>query len=1047
MEKKKTSPKQLIKLGSSLIDRLKGLGRDSVTTSRRSIRSKIMIALLVLGLIPLIIMGLVTRFSSSNALMSRAFDNLESIRSTKASAIKTYFEERQYGMGVLVNTVNTLRQEAFDQLEAVLTIKKTQIEDYFLDRMGDVSLMATNPTVVKALMAFQNVGDNPGGPKWKAVSKIFSPWLEKYKEDNGYYNLYLVSAKGQVLYTVEKESDLGQSLRKGKLKTSPAGKAFKIGLKGQALVDFELYEPSGNEPRAFLAAPIKIGGTTKGVFMVQIPTDHINTIMQERTGLGNTGETYLIGSDKLFRSESRFIEEDTIINPDYKVNTDSSKAALSGMKESKIIHTYRGKILVLSSYAPLDILGLKWAIIAEISAEEAFTPKVKGEAEDYFTKYKEAYGFYNMYLFDGNGLLFYSVEHEPDYGTNILTGPYKDTSLGRLVEKVVKAERIYNAEMADFKKYGPSGNTAVAFLAQPVVQEHQEESNKKLKSQVELIIAVQMSLDHINYIMQERTGLGKSSETYLVGPDRLWRSDSWFIDKLAVDTTVMNPKTKVNTEASKSALSGKSGTKVIDNYLGNKVLSSWLPVTIQEPSIANPKGIKWALISEIGLDEVRQPITRLTWIYGGVLAAAFVLVILVAFGLSEGLTTQVRKIMDLFSEIGMGNFKARTEVVSRDELGSMADSLNAMLDNTLTLIQTRDERDAMQASVMKLLEEISGLAEGDLTRRAEVSAEMTGAIADSFNAMAEQLSRVVKNVKETTIEVSSTSQDVTSSTKQLAKISEAQAKQVSDAISAITEMASSIQQVSENASQSAKVSEESKVNAKDGADAAKNTNKAMQDIRENVQETAQSIKRLGERSQEIGNIVQLINDIADRTSILALNASIQAAMAGDAGRGFAVVAEEVQRLAERSTNATKQIDTLIKNIQGEINEAGTSMEQSIQQVVEGSKLADNAHTKLQEIESVSTELAESIQSISTAASEQAKSSENISHTMEEVGKISSETSSASSQTSLAMVKLTKTSDNLAASVEAFKVDQTDEVADTVPAEKEPETKVEMISAA
>jgi twitching motility protein PilJ len=345
-----------------------------------------------------------------------------------------------------------------------------------------------------------------------------------------------------------------------------------------------------------------------------------------------------------------------------------------------------------------------------------------------------------------------------------------------------------------------------------------------------------------------------------------------------------------------------------------------------------------------------------------------------------------------------------------------------MLDNTLVLIQSREERDAIQASIMRLLEEISGLAEGDLTRRAIVTAEVTGAIADSFNTMAEQLSSVVTNVKQATDQVTTTTHEASSSSVQLAKASEIQARQVARTKSAIAEMTSSIQQVADNAIQSAKVSERSTMNAKDGAEAVRNTNKAMDAIRDNVQETARSIKRLGESSQEIGNIVQLINDIADRTSILSLNASIQAAMAGDAGRGFAVVAEEVQRLAERSTNATKQIDTLIKNIQGEINEAGSSMEESIQRVVEGSTLADNAHKKLQEIEEVSAQLANLIQSISSATTQQAKASENITKTMEQMGSVSSKNLAASRQTTKAIKQLASTSDELAASVKTFKLD-------------------------
>ena len=381
----------------------------------------------------------------------------------------------------------------------------------------------------------------------------------------------------------------------------------------------------------------------------------------------------------------------------------------------------------------------------------------------------------------------------------------------------------------------------------------------------------------------------------------------------------------------------------------------------------------------------------------------------------------IQKIISVFSEINEGHFNARVETLPNDELGQLSQGLNAMLDNTLKLIQSGEEKKAMQASVMHLLEEISGLAEGDLTARAEVSEDLTGAIADAFNEMAEQLSRVVRNVKEVTLQVSATAHQVSTSTENLAETSEIQAVQVSDAIAAINEMSTSIQQVAENAAQSAAVSERATKNAREGAEAVRDTNKAMESIREHVQETARAIKRLGESSQEVGNIVQLINDIADRTSILALNASIQAAMAGDAGRGFAVVAEEVQRLAERSTNATKQIDTLIKNIQAEIHEAGISMEESIQRVVEGSKLADGARSKLQQIETVSIQLGELIQSISMASKQQARASENIAKTMEEVGEISSQTSAASRETAVAMKNLAKMSDQLNESVAIFRL--------------------------
>ena len=1009
MENAKTSFDRPAKFGGRAIGRLMTLGLGSIGLGGKSIRTKLLVALLVLALIPLIVVGIITLTTSSKALTSKAFDNLEAVRANKTLAIENFLYRSESDMNILLETVKTLRQEAFDQLTAVRTIKKGQIEDYFTARLSDVRAFSTNPVVIKGLAAFKKVTGKIGGSKWQAVERTYGPWMAKFIEEYGYIDLFLISDKGQVLYTVEKASDLGQNLKTGKLKDSPAGKAFKGGLTTPTVQDFGVYEPSGDAPAAFIAAPVMVGGKTMGVAMIQIPIQQINAIMQERTGLGETGETYLVATDKLFRSDSRLVEDSTILDPTYLVNTAAVNEALAGKTGEKIMRNFRGTP-VLSAYAPLEIPGVHWTITADIAVEEAFAPKVVHEVEDFFTTYKENYGYYDLYLFNPDGYLFYSVEHQPDYRTNMLTGPYKDTNLGRLVAEVLETKQF---GLVDFDGYAPARNAPAAFVAQPLVHEEQ----------VEVVIAAQLSLDHINAIVQERAGLGETGESYLVGPDKLWRNNSNFLPQLGLESTVLNPKVTVDTVASQKALAGNSGTEVIKNYRGVPVLSSWSPIIFQEPTAAKPKGITWALVSEINLEEIRRPLVKMMWIIGIAFGGAAILVALVALALAGGLTTQVRKIMDLFGNIGMGDFEARAEVTSKDELGTMAESLNAMLDNTLVLIQSREEHDAIQTSILKLLEEISGLAEGDLTRRAEVTAEMTGAIADSFNAMAEQLSNVVQNVKRTTGEVTATSRKVNLSTVQLAKTSKTQTNQISQAIAAITEMAVSIQQVANNAVQSAAVSEQSTVNAKEGAAAVQSTNKAMEAIRENAQETARAIKRLGESSQEIGNIVQLINDIADRTSILALNASIQAAMAGDAGRGFAVVAEEVQRLAERSTKATKQIDTLIKNIQGEINEAGTSMEESIKRVVEGSNLANNAHNKLQEIETVSTQLAELIQSISMAATQQAKASDSITKTMQEVGKVSVQNSAASRQTAVAIKRLSETSRQLATSVEVFKLDE------------------------
>jgi twitching motility protein PilJ len=405
----------------------------------------------------------------------------------------------------------------------------------------------------------------------------------------------------------------------------------------------------------------------------------------------------------------------------------------------------------------------------------------------------------------------------------------------------------------------------------------------------------------------------------------------------------------------------------------------------------------------------------------GVGVVAVLFAIFIAIRLSKGLTNQVDHIMSLLGQMEAENYAARTEVVSDDELGVMALTLNNMLDNITILIQSQDERNAIQESIMKLLEEISALSDGDFTVRAEVTEDVTGAIADSFNAMADQFTDIIYKVKVATQAVGVTAEEVSRQTMGLAEKNIDQVKGVATAVEAIDEMVGSIRSVAQNAQQSAQVSRQSRQNAQEGAQAVQKTNNAMSEIREQINETARSIKRLGESSLEIGNIVQIIDDIADRTSILALNASIQAAMAGDAGHGFAVVADEVQRLADSSSNSTKQIEVLVKSIQAEIKDLTTRIDESIGKVVEGSKLADGAHDKLQEIENVSRQLAELIEAITGATTNQVKMSEAISKTMEEVGEVSRESSLSTQDTAASMNILSKTARDLRSAVEVFKI--------------------------
>jgi twitching motility protein PilJ len=335
------------------------------------------------------------------------------------------------------------------------------------------------------------------------------------------------------------------------------------------------------------------------------------------------------------------------------------------------------------------------------------------------------------------------------------------------------------------------------------------------------------------------------------------------------------------------------------------------------------------------------------------------------------------------------------------------------------LASTAEKNERNQTAILRLLDEIADLADGDLTVAATVTEDFTGAIADSINYSIDQLRDLVATINLTAVQVAGAAQETQATAMHLAEASEHQAQEIAGASAAINEMAVSIDQVSANASESSAVAERSVAIANKGNEVVHNTITGMDNIREQIQDTSKRIKRLGESSQEIGDIVSLINDIADQTNILALNAAIQASMAGDAGRGFAVVADEVQRLAERSSAATKQIEALVKTIQTDTNEAVISMEQTTSEVVRGARLAQDAGVALEEIEKVSKTLAALIQNISNAARQQASSAGHISNTMNVIQEITSQTSSGTTATAKSIGNLAKMASEMRKSVSGF----------------------------
>lgn len=335
--------------------------------------------------------------------------------------------------------------------------------------------------------------------------------------------------------------------------------------------------------------------------------------------------------------------------------------------------------------------------------------------------------------------------------------------------------------------------------------------------------------------------------------------------------------------------------------------------------------------------------------------------------------------------------------------------------------ESKSANDQNQAAILRLMNELQEVADGDLTVQATVSEDITGAIADSVNYTVEELRGLVERVTNTAQQVTSASNQAQNISTELLTASQKQSREIQETGQAVLEMAAQITDVSKSANESAEVARQSVSAAEEGSKAVENAIKGMNEIREQIQETSKRIKRLGESSQEIGEITELISDITEQTNVLALNAAIQAASAGEAGRGFSVVAEEVQRLAERSGEATKQIGALVRTIQTDTHDAVAAMEKSTQGVVEGAKLSDAAGAALSDIRRVSNLLADLIQNISSATELQATSANGVAQNIQNILTVTEQTQEGTQQTAHSIRELSRLAEELKNSVSRFRV--------------------------
>jgi methyl-accepting chemotaxis protein len=647
---------------------------------------------------------------------------------------------------------------------------------------------------------------------------------------------------------------------------------------------------------------------------------------------------------------------------------------------------------------------------------------------------QKLFGYYDIFLIDTEtDNVVYTVFKELDFGSTLKgNGIASGTKLAEAYNKVKQAANRDVTYLSDFAPYLASYDDLAAFAAVPIF-----EGDRQIG-----VIAMQYPIEKITDVMSsnkawEKIGLGKSGDMFLVGPDKLMRTNARyltenkdaFMDSLGSKLTAATRATmlkkdstiglvSIDTDATRGALAGTDGFAKFVDYRGVPSYGAWGPFRVQ--------GLNWGMVAKIDESEAdqtissinRQSLVRALLIGLGVVMVAGFLVSLFL----QRFLAPIQKLTDTVLKVAGGETSARARLTEQDEIGALGRSFDGLLDDRIaSLEKAGKENETLNNSVIALLQTVFQLGNRDLTARAPVTEDIIGTVSSSINQLSEETSRTLAEVQNIAEQVRSTSEAVRVQSVMVEETARTERE-------ALQSMSVNLNQATDQLAQMAALSNQSNMAAEQAATATQaaltavdGTVKGMDQLRDSISDMEKRFKRLGERSQEISTAVQLINTISERTHVLALNASMQAATAGEAGRGFAVVAEEVQRLSDSSRQATSTISQLVGNIQAETNETLFTVNRLIGEVVKQSELAQRAGVQMNQTQSTTQQLVGLVRQIATFSDQQAKLATSLQQSVLDINQGTEQTSSAIAEQTASTQTLADFSRRLTQAVGQFKL--------------------------